>query len=80
MPSSREGSLLVFMWQELTGVDLLAKLLNILAALSHSLSSVVGRKVSDPILFASALNGAAAFDPQPASLWLQLDLAPSPSW
>lgn len=48
--------------------DLLQKLFNILAAFSHSLSMVVGKKASAPILFASMLKGAAAFEPKVENL------------
>lgn len=43
--------------------NLLQKLLTILAAFSHSLSMVVGKKLCEPILLARALMGTAAFMP-----------------
>jgi hypothetical protein len=46
----------------------LQKLLNILAALSLSLSNVVGQNASLPILFVSLLTGAPSLSAQPQTL------------
>lgn len=49
-------------------LDVLQKLFRIRAAFSHSLSMVLGRKASEPSLFANMLKGAAKRWPQPAFL------------
>lgn len=51
------------------GFYLLQKLLRILAAFSHSLSIVSGKKLSEPSLFASMLKGVAALPPQALKRW-----------
>lgn len=63
----------------LSVLDLLQKFFRILAALSHSLSIVLGRNVSDPSLFASMLKGAAALVPNEEKRWAQFVFLGAPS-
>lgn len=60
-------------------LDLLQKFLRILAAFSHSLSIVLGKNASEPSLFASMLNGAAALEPKTDRRCVQFVFLGAPS-